>query len=286
LRTVLDIGAIIERTILEAAGFHRNNRGPWRKKRMATETPTTTDLTAAPASLAAVLPEPSPAALAPTKAERRALVVIDNRSLKEVAAAVKSGELSITQIREMFKGAPDGVLGLLGSTARHAEDALIHAGHGEDLLIVEAVREKMSRVAKEPAGADATASERLLAERAAFAWVAVNIYETKLAQAEGLTITQVLFQQRRIDLAHRRFLSTMKALAAIRRQPAPGVRVDVRQSRTIEGTTAAAERETPCIDRRIAGEPGGGAGLIGPGDFVSFVLLSRFAWRSETPRFC
>jgi hypothetical protein len=46
-------------------------------------------------------------------------------------------------------------------------------------------------------------------------------------QAKDLTIRQAEFQQRRIDAAHRRFLSAVAALARVRKLALPSLQVNI-----------------------------------------------------------
>jgi hypothetical protein len=64
--------------------------------------------------------------------------------------------------------------------------------------------------------------ERMLAFRVVCCWSVVNIFERRcIDSGNNLTPTQSESQQRRVDRAHRRFLSAVKALEEIRRLPAP-----------------------------------------------------------------
>jgi hypothetical protein len=60
--------------------------------------------------------------------------------------------------------------------------------------------------------------ERLLAARVAVCWAAVNEYERRhWTLKDQLSINQADYQQRRIDAAHRRFLSATKTLAIVQK---------------------------------------------------------------------
>jgi hypothetical protein len=146
---------------------------------------------------------------------------------------------------------PDQALEPLGDAARHTEDALLNAAHGGVPLILEVTREKIVRVKAVLAGPDPSPMEMLPAERAAFCWVAVNIYEASTAQAEGVSIKQADFQQRRIDLEHKRLLGAIKALATIRGLGRGGPMVAVNIARTM--TIGEPAREQP-----VPGLPGTG----------------------------
>ncbi len=92
----------------------------------------------------------------------------------------------------------------------------------------DAAAEKMDALAKELAGPRPTPIERLLAERAAHCWFQVNVHEISYLQAKDstLTINQADFQLRRIESAHRRFLSALATLARVRKLALPALQVN------------------------------------------------------------
>jgi hypothetical protein len=124
-------------------------------------------------------------------------------------------------------GRGEELLEACGSPARWLEGELVRQAAGDDLAVREAAGRKLAGVREELAGPGATAIERLLAERAAVCWFLVHRYEGHYAGAEGLSIRQAEFHQGRIDRAHRRFLSALRALAAVRKLAVPAIRVNV-----------------------------------------------------------
>jgi hypothetical protein len=64
----------------------------------------------------------------------------------------------------------------------------------------------------------------MLIERIALCWLHVHVVETRLAQFEGFLATRE-YWQRRLDRAHKRHLSAIKALVQVRKMalPAPSV---------------------------------------------------------------
>lgn len=101
---------------------------------------------------------------------------------------------------------------------------------GDDLVIREAFRRKLDEVRDELAGPDPTPMERLLADRAAWCWAEVNIRQSAYENSDNLSIRQAEFHQRRIDAAHRRFLSAIKTLATVRKLALPALRINVAQN--------------------------------------------------------
>jgi hypothetical protein len=71
------------------------------------------------------------------------------------------------------------------------------------------------------AGPNPSPLESLLAERAALCWLTVYSYEDALARSDKLTHRDAEFHHRRIDAAHRRFLSSVKTLTVIRKRGCP-----------------------------------------------------------------
>ncbi len=71
----------------------------------------------------------------------------------------------------------------------------------------------------------------MLAETAATSWFAFRMHEAHYASSVtgegGMTLAQSEHAQRRMDRAHRRFLSTLKTLATVRRLALPAVQINV-----------------------------------------------------------
>jgi hypothetical protein len=93
------------------------------------------------------------------------------------------------------------------------------------------LREELCDLATELAGPSPSPAERVLAETAATSWFAFRLHEAQYAGSvkseNGMTLAQSEHAQRRIDRAHRRFLSTVKTLAAVRRLALPAVQINV-----------------------------------------------------------
>jgi hypothetical protein len=100
----------------------------------------------------------------------------------------------------------------------------------KDLAVREAIRLKVDQVRREIEGIAPTPMERLLAERAAACWLQLNLYSTIYEQSKDLTIRQAEFQQRKIDGAHRRFLSAVRTLATVRKLALPNLQINVAQN--------------------------------------------------------
>ncbi len=97
-----------------------------------------------------------------------------------------------------------------------------------------------------------------LVERAVFCWLILWEYESVLALQVGkLTAPQSAFHHRRIDAAHRRYLSSLRALAMVRKLAVPDVRVDVGVHHH-HGRAEPAGPAPPCSCRDGAGRGGAG----------------------------
>ena len=93
------------------------------------------------------------------------------------------------------------------------------------------LKEELCDVAAELAGPSPSPVERVLAETAATCWFAFRLHEAQYAASvqseDGMTLAQSEHAQRRIDRAHRRFLSTVKTLATVRRLALPALQINV-----------------------------------------------------------
>jgi hypothetical protein len=91
--------------------------------------------------------------------------------------------------------------------------------------------EELCEVSDGLAGPSPSPIERMLAEAAATSWFAFRMHEAHYAgckaSEEGMTIAQSEHSQRRIDRAHRRFLSTLKTLATVRRLAIPALQINL-----------------------------------------------------------
>jgi hypothetical protein len=129
-----------------------------------------------------------------------------------------------------------------GNLARAAEDSLLKAAAGENLLLEEAVKRKMELLRTELAGPSPTPIERLLVERIVACWLQVQDADTRYAQAKGLTWQGGIYYQQRMDRAHRRYLSAIKSLAVVRKLAIPVLQVNIaRKQINVAGMSPASE---------------------------------------------
>ncbi len=111
--------------------------------------------------------------------------------------------------------------------ARNVERSLIEMMSGGDVFTQEAIPRNLEAMRKDIAGDNPSPLERLLADRIGVCWLELQYFEAIYAQNLGnLSMAQGDHYQRRIDKAHRRYLSSIKALAQIRKL-GPAVQINI-----------------------------------------------------------
>ena len=152
------------------------------------------------------------------------------RETRELFKRAEEGdENCLPELRALFDDGEQGAYWVeaLGSPAMWLRESLIKKASGEHVAIREAIAKKLDRVRSGLEGPNPTPLERLLAERATLCWFIVHRYEAGSIGAQGLTIAQAEFQQRRIDKAHARFLSAVRTLAQVRKMGLPALQVNI-----------------------------------------------------------
>lgn len=151
----------------------------------------------------------------------------DTAALLERAMA---GDPTCGKLLDALMELPDRgtkIIAAFGNLPHYAEQLVIGAAAGENLLVKAAVEGRMKKLREELAGPEPTPIERLLAERAAYCWLVLWKYEYHLANAKDLPSGRELFHHRRIDAAHRRYLSSLRTLAQIRKLQLPAVQINL-----------------------------------------------------------
>jgi hypothetical protein len=109
-----------------------------------------------------------------------------------------------------------------------------------DKEIKDGLRRELAEVAAELAGPSPSPVEATLARTAALCWFALRMAEAQYAaymKSGDVRLDVAEFRQRRIDQAHRRYLSTLKTLATVRRLAVPVLQVNLaRQQVNVAGT--------------------------------------------------
>jgi hypothetical protein len=117
---------------------------------------------------------------------------------------------------------------------------------GRDLLHKAALVRKLDLLKAELAGPNPTPLERLLVERVVACWLQVQDADMRYAQAKNPSIEQGDYYQRRMDRAHRRYLSAIRTLATVRKLALPVLQVNL-VSAPVNGASAG-----PVLEHRPA----------------------------------
>jgi len=111
--------------------------------------------------------------------------------------------------------------------ARNVERSIVEKMSGDDVFTQEAIPRNLKAMRVEIAGENPSPLERLLAERITVCWLELQYFQAIYTQNLGnFSIIQGDYHQRRIDKAHRRYLSSIKALAQIRKM-GPAVQINI-----------------------------------------------------------
>ena len=86
----------------------------------------------------------------------------------------------------------------------------------------------LDAMGQELSGPEPSPLERLLVERIVMCWLHLYYAEAIYIQSMSeLTLRQAEFHQKRITLAHNRYLSAIRTLAQVRRLGVPAVQVNI-----------------------------------------------------------
>jgi len=149
------------------------------------------------------------------------------RTDKLLKRATNGDKTVLPELCRLFDAFPDRWQ-QLGDTSHQAERSWIDMTTGTDLAAAELVRRSMAALRQELAGPSPSPLERLLVDRVVLGWFQVNAHEAFCAQrARDFTMVQTEFQERRLDRAHRRYLSAIRTLACVRRLLVAPVQVNI-----------------------------------------------------------
>jgi hypothetical protein len=132
--------------------------------------------------------------------------------------AEQGQEDAVPEIRQILDEHP-GLAWRFVDVAHIAEDALIEGMTKEgDLATKELIRWQLEAMREQIAGKNSSALERLLSERVVVTWLEVQLFQALYAQnMRRLTMPQAEHHQKRLDRAHGRHLSAIRALAQVRK---------------------------------------------------------------------
>jgi hypothetical protein len=152
------------------------------------------------------------------------------RAADEVRAlltrAQQGDEAALPVLRQLLQD-PAKVDQLGGDLARQAEVSMVKAAAGTNLMFQEALMRKLELLRAELAGPNPTPVERLLVERVVACWLQVQDADIRYAQGKDLGLKWGAYSQDRMDRAHRRYLSALKALALVRKLAVPVLQVNI-----------------------------------------------------------
>jgi hypothetical protein len=148
--------------------------------------------------------------------------------LQLIRQAEKDDKKVLPALRTLL-GTYPALLGFYTNVAESARDALVKRIGGEkNLAVQEFYARKLAAMGQELAGPDPSPVERLLVERIVMCWLHLYYAEAVYIQnMPELTLKQSEFYQKRITLAHNRYLSAIRTLAQVRRLGVPAVQVNI-----------------------------------------------------------
>jgi hypothetical protein len=164
----------------------------------------------------------------------------ETKELQRLVDRARNGDVSALPAVRLLLQEASSVEEFSANLAIQTEETLIAAAAGKDLFYKEALRRKQQLMRAELAGPTPTPLEKLLVERIVTCWLQLQDADIRFAQAKELTINQADYHQRRIDRAHKRFLSAVKTLATVRRLAVPVLigQVNIAGKQVNKATTA------------------------------------------------
>jgi hypothetical protein len=170
---------------------------------------------------------------------------------REIHALLERGQkgdkTALPALRELLQS-PRYVDMLGGDLAYQAQRSFIEAAAGDNLVLQEALTRKLELLRNDLAGPTPTPVETLLVERVVACWLQVQDADIRYAEARDLSIHWAEYYQRRMDRAHRRYLSAPKTLATVCRLALPvligQVNIAARQKNTVTVANPGANSDT------------------------------------------
>ncbi|WP_154673957.1 hypothetical protein [Singulisphaera acidiphila] len=208
---------LIFRASMENAGYHRHSRGEWRMGR-----PKKTEL-----KTTAAAPVP---AKDPRDFTHKEMVDIVHR-------AGKNDKTVLPELRKLLDSSwREIILDFAGDPATILSNRYRNRFVGSDggLAMSHAMEARLEQLAKSLTPPDATPLEKLLVSRVVTCWMAVH--EAEYLETNGLsqnTPRACEILMRRVERAHNRFLSSVKALATVRKLSAVPTTVSMSRTETV-----------------------------------------------------
>jgi hypothetical protein len=161
-------------------------------------------------------------------------------SLAEILRTARAEDRSVVPDLQGTLDSPEATEAL-GNLARRVELQVVDAISLGNADMREAMLKKLAAMRAELAGPNPTPLELQIVERIVLSWLAVHDAELQASDAED----HVDYWQRRIDHAHKRHLSAIKALATIRKLALP----------VLIGQLNVSQRQVNTAEIRSAGPP-------------------------------
>jgi hypothetical protein len=155
-----------------------------------------------------------------------------------IAQAEKGDSEALSEVQRLFDESP-GAWTTFGDLAANTQRSWIQLMAGQDELLREAAERYLEKMQAEIGGPSPTPLERLLVDRIATCWLALQQAETAYAQnLRRLDSDQGEYYQRRIDRTQRRYFEAIRSLALIRRMLQPMVQVNIAERQVNIATPA------------------------------------------------
>jgi hypothetical protein len=146
--------------------------------------------------------------------------------LQHLVAAAQAGDAAaLPALRKLLRERPE-VWREIGELSQRAEDALLDLAGPDQVLIKESIRLKLAELRDELGSSTAPALERLLVDRVTLCWLQVHLVELALVEVQrcGQQATPAGKEAlKRLDGAHRRFLTSVRTLAVVKKLLKPPV---------------------------------------------------------------
>jgi hypothetical protein len=151
-----------------------------------------------------------------------------------VEQAQVAGKSRPSAIGKLMDETPE-LVGTVTDLACDVERIIVREMAGGNRMVEEAMPRKLEAMRNDLAGENPSALENLLVERIVVCWLQVQHFEVLYARSmKSLPGAQSEHHQKRIDRAHRRYLSSIRSLAQIRKMgPAVQINIAEKQVNTV-----------------------------------------------------
>jgi hypothetical protein len=186
--------------LLLAAGYHRPQRGPWRKRRQ--------------------------------KPMSNAIEKARQSQFKALTERAENGDLEAArEFWSQVDGNAQTRAELVKQTGDMASMALSHLmakiTQGNHLMLG-GIRRQLDAMRSDLGGANPSPLELLLIDRVCVCWLQLHFFEVQVTLApETDSLEQLTFRQKQADGANRRYLSSIKALAQVRKLQLPTLQINM-----------------------------------------------------------